>query len=142
VVDWRWPSCSGTFPQVVADLHNILYFNGTDGLYVNLFVPSEVTWAQGETEVKLTQETSNPEADWTQLTVQVRESTPFALKFRVPGWSSGATVKVNDTKLNIATKPGTWAAIERTWNNGDRVTIQIPMRLELVAVDKQHPRRM
>jgi DUF1680 family protein len=142
VVDWRWPCCSGTFPQVVADFHNILYFKGTDGLYVNLFVPSEVTWTQGETEVKVTQETSYPEADSTQLTVQVPEPTAFAIKFRVPGWSNGATVKVNDTKLNVATKPGAWAAIERTWNAGDCVTIQIPMRLELVAVDKQHPRRV
>ena len=42
--DGTWPCCSGTFPQVMADYHNIIYFKDPESLYVNLFVPSEVTW--------------------------------------------------------------------------------------------------
>ncbi|MCC7354000.1 MAG: glycoside hydrolase family 127 protein, partial [Anaerolineae bacterium] len=39
-----WPCCSGTYPMAVADYHNIVYYRDAGGLYVNLFLPSEVTW--------------------------------------------------------------------------------------------------
>jgi len=140
--DWRWPCCSGTFPQVVADYHNIIYFKAPDGLYVNMFLPSEVTWTQAGTEVKVTQQTGYPESDTTNLTVQINKPTPFSLKFRVPAWSRGTTVKVNDTKLDVTIAAGTWATVQRTWNPGDRVTIQIPMEMTMVPVDRQHPNRV
>jgi hypothetical protein len=40
----EWPCCSGTYWQLMADYHNVIYFKGPDALYVNLFVPSEVAW--------------------------------------------------------------------------------------------------
>jgi DUF1680 family protein len=137
-----WPCCSGTYIQAVADYHNIIYFKDAAGLYVNLFVLSEVSWnCQGE-EVRVVQETDYPESDTTLLTVHVKKSTPFALHFRVPAWSRGATLKVNGAQVDVPAQPGTWAAIQRTWNPDDRVTFQIPMRLTLVPVDKQHPYRV
>ena len=140
--EWRWPCCSGTYPQAVADYHNIIYYRNAEGLFVNLFVPSEVAWTHTGTEIKLIQETAYPEADTTRLTVQAPKAIPFALKFRVPGWTKGVTVKLNDLPLNVVATPGNWATIQRTWNPGDRVTIQIPMELTAVPVDKQHPNRV
>ena len=137
-----WPCCAGTYIQDMADYHNIIYFRDRDGLYVNLFVPSQVLWNQGDEEIQLEQRTDFPESDITTLTVTPKKAVTFALKFRVPGWSKGATVKVNDSKLDVATKPGTWAKIDRTWKAGDRVTIQFPMELVLKPVDAQHPRRV
>ena len=93
-------------------------------------------------EHKLIQETAYPEADTTRLTVQASRTVPFALKFRVPGWTKGVTVKLNDLPLNVVATPGNWATIQRTWNPGDRVTIQIPMELTAVPVDNQHPNRV
>ena len=45
--------------QCTADYHNIIYYKDADGLYVNQYVPSEVTWG----DVKLRQETAYPEGD-------------------------------------------------------------------------------
>lgn len=143
VYNWGpYPCCSGTYIQAVADYHNIIYFKGPRALYVNLFLPSEVTWNQEGAEIKLVQETTYPESDTTSLTVQVSKSQPFDLKLRVPGWSDGATVKVNGSRVDVACQPGTWAGIRRTWQSGDRVTIQVPMRLRFVPIDKQHPHRV
>jgi len=136
-----YPCCSGTYIQAVADYHNIIYFKDAAGLFVNLFVPSEVTWSQGGTEIRVTQETSYPESDTTSLAVQAPESVAFELRFRVPGWSEGASVQINGTRAEIACQPGTWATLQRTWQSGDRVSIQIPMRLRLVPIDAQHPHR-
>jgi DUF1680 family protein len=141
-IDGTWPCCSGTYPQVVADYHNVIYFKDQDGLYINLFVPSVVTWHYKQNEIAVEQETTYPESDITVLTVTPRDPATFNLKFRVPGWAEGATVKVNGVLQTVAARPGTWAEIRRTWKAGDRVAIQIGMRLKTVPVDAQHLQRV
>ena len=141
-LDGTWPCCSGTYPQVVADYHNVIYFKDADGLYVNLFVPSEVTWNQDGAEIRGMQETTYPESDSTTFTVRTGKATEFALRFRVPGWSQGLSITVNGAPVQAEARPGTWAAVRRTWHAGDRVSLQIPMRLATRPVDPQHPRRV
>ena len=43
----KWPCCSGTLVQGVADYVLNIYFQAANALYVNLFVPSRVTWRRG-----------------------------------------------------------------------------------------------
>ena len=137
-----YPCCAGTYIQAVADYHNIIYYRNQSGLAVNLFVPSEAVWNHAGTEIKVVQETSYPESDTTNLTVHTPQSVTFDLKFRVPGWADGATVKVNGSNVDVACKPGAWGVVGRTWQSGDRLTIQIPMRLRFEAIDRQHPNRV
>ena len=137
-----YPCCSGTYIQAVADYHNIIYFKDAKGLYVNLFTPSEVTWRYGDTEIQLVQETDYPESDISTLTVRINKSVPFDLNFRVPSWTDGANVRVNGEQLDVTCQPGMWASLQRTWDPGDRVVIQIPMRLRMVPVDSQQPHRV
>lgn len=137
-----WPCCSGTYIQDMADYHNIIYFRDRNSLYVNLFVPSRVTWNKEGEEVRLEQMTDFPESDTTTLTVTSKKAAAFALQFRVPGWSRGAAVTVNDSEWDVAARPGSWAKIDRTWRTGDRVAIRIPMELALRPVDAQHPHRV
>jgi hypothetical protein len=140
--EWRWPCCAGTYPQAVADYHNIIYFKNDTGLYVNLFVPSEVTWKHHGEEIRVIQETTYPESEATLLTVNPQHSTAFALGFRVPAWTRGVTVAVNGVQVDADCVPGQWATLRRTWNPGDKVAIRLPMRIELVPIDKQHPHRV
>ena len=41
----EWPCCSGTYIQNMAEYHNMIYLKDAEGLYVNLYVPSEVDWS-------------------------------------------------------------------------------------------------
>jgi uncharacterized protein len=54
----KWPCCSGTFPQLAADYHISAYLRSADGVYVNLFTPSSVKWADGSGRYALTQQTN------------------------------------------------------------------------------------
>src|SRR6185503_1987812 len=127
VYNWEaWTCCSGTYIQAVTDYHNIIYFKDAASLYVNLFVPSEVTWTRPDGEVKLIQETNYPEADTTTLTLETKRPATFALKFRVPNWGHDVSLKVNGAIDSVECKPGTWASLEREWTSGDRVEIKIP----------------
>jgi DUF1680 family protein len=109
---------------------------------VNLFVPSQVTWGVDDKAVQVEQVTDFPASDTTTLTVRPDKPVKFSLKFRVPGWTNGAWASVNGIKQDIECRPGTWAAVNRTWNAGDRMEIHLPMKLAFVPIDQQHPYRV
>ena len=134
--------CSGTYCQAVSDYPNQIYYRDASSLYVNLYVPSEVTWNRPEGEVKVTLETRYPEAETATVTLDLKQGSRFALKFRVPGWSKGMSLKVNGAPAGIECKPGTWAVVERTWKPGDKIEVNIPLPLRFSAVDKWHPNRI
>ncbi len=137
-----FPCCSGTYSQAVPDYHDIIYFRDSANLYVNLFVPSQVTWNHQGNLVHVEQETSYPEAGTTTLTITPARSATFGLKFRVPEWCQEASVSVNDARQPIQCRPGQWATVQRRWLPRDRVTIHLPMRPRLFAIDLQHPNRV
>ncbi len=138
----RWPCCSGTYIQDVVDYHDIIYFKDQHNLYVNLFVPSRVAWDLKDDQVEVEQMTDFPETDVTTLTVRPKQAVKFGLKFRVPLWCEGGRASVNGRGLDAAFRPGTWGTIERTWNPGDQVEIQLPMKIRFAPVDRQHPQRV
>ena len=133
--------CSGSYIQDVVDFHNLIYYHDDSSLYVNLYVPSEVTWKHGGGTVKLMQETRYPEAETSTLTLQTDRGRTFPLKMRIPEWAEGASLKVNGQPYPTACQPGTWATVDRAWNSGDKVEITIPLRMRWQAVDAQHPHR-
>jgi DUF1680 family protein len=140
---WQaWPCCSGTYLQATAAYHDLIYFQAPGALYVNLFVPSEVTWGAGLDAVLVRQETSYPESDAIDLRLQMQRPASFALRFRVPGWSKGASAVLNGERLELCANPGSWASIDREWHSGDHVAICIPMELRLQPVDAQHQNRV
>ncbi|HEY1263800.1 MAG TPA: beta-L-arabinofuranosidase domain-containing protein, partial [Terriglobales bacterium] len=61
----KWPCCSGTFPQLTADYGISAYYPGADGIYVNLLIPSRLTWSQNKTRCALTQRTNYPASNST-----------------------------------------------------------------------------
>jgi DUF1680 family protein len=123
--------CHGTGMESSTKFGDSIYFHdGGSTLYVNLFIPSVLTWsARG---VTIRQETGFPEVASTRLTVT--GSGAFTMKVRIPSWASSATIRVNGTVLaNPA--PGTFATISRTWASGDVVDVTLPMALTREATN-------
>ncbi|HEX8343087.1 MAG TPA: glycoside hydrolase family 127 protein [Tepidisphaeraceae bacterium] len=121
--------CVGTGMENHTKYGGAIYFkSGTDTLYVNLFIPSQLTWK--EAGVELLQETQYPTTDQTQFTVKSAPATPFALQVRAPAWATGPLrFRLNDTPLEVDARPGTFAAVKRVWAAGDRLSVTIPMGL-------------
>jgi hypothetical protein len=136
----KWPCCSGTFPQITADYGISSYFRSPQGLYVNLYVPSEVSWRQNGARCTLTQTTQYPVADETTLQLAIERPERFTIFLRVPAWAGNETaVLINGKRFATALEPGAWAAIDRIWKHGDRVELTLDMPLRVVAVDAEHP---
>ncbi len=122
--------CTGTGVEEYSKLNDSIYWHDADGVFVNLFIPSELNWA--EKGFQLRQETKFPESERTTLVVKVDRPVPLALRLRIPEWlASSASVRVNGKALDASATPGSYLAISRTWNNGDRVEMDLPMRLRI-----------
>jgi uncharacterized protein len=135
----KWPCCSGTFPQLTADYGISSYYPSKEGIYVNLFLPSRVRWMAGGTPCTLTQKTSYPTSNTTELQLDLARPEPFTMYLRVPAWADAKTrISVNGKRLEADPLPGKFFALSRTWKNGDRVEFEIGMPLSLEAIEPEN----
>lgn len=136
----KWPCCSGTFPQLAADYHISTYLRSHDGVYVNLFTPSAVRWTDAGTKLGLTQVTQYPFDNKIEIHVSASQPHEHTIYVRIPGWAKPDPVlMVNGNRVSNAAEPGSFAALRRTWKDGDRIQMELPMPLRLEAVDANHP---
>ena len=136
----KWPCCSGTFPQLAADYHISTYLRSPDGVYVNLFTPSKLQWKDGSGTYGLKQVTNYPFDNKLQIEVSGSQANDYTVYVRIPGWAAQEpALSVNGQRVSGPVRPGSFAAIKRTWKDGDRVELEIPMALRLEEVDANHP---
>lgn len=139
----KWPCCSGTFPQLTADYGISSYFKSQDGIYVNLFVPSRVSWSQGNSRCTVTQTTSYPAANKTQLDFALTQPENFAVNIRIPAWAGPKTlVSLNGNRIQQEITPGRFLPLQRMWKDGDRVEVEFELPLRLEAVDNENANRV
>jgi hypothetical protein len=136
----KWPCCSGTFPQLVADYHISTYLRSADGVYVNLYAPSRVRWGDGSGSYALKQETRYPFDNRIQIQISGSQAKEYTIYVRIPGWATtDPMISVNGKRVSESVQPGAFAAIRRTWKDGDRIELELPMPLRLEQVDANHP---
>jgi hypothetical protein len=135
----RWPCCSGTLPQVAADYRINAYFRDSNGLYVNLYLPSTLRWTQDGSQLSLTQKSDYPLEGELSLELTASKSTEFSIHLRIPAWAQGASIAVNGKRVPGSYHPGQFAELHRVWKNSDRIEVEFPMPLRLESIDARHP---
>ena len=123
-------SCDhATGMETQAKFADTIYSRDGRGVYVNLFIPSVVTWADGGVTIRQT--TQFPDEPRTRITVASGQAT-MALRVRIPSWVAGpAQARLNGTRLAKPSAPGSWLVVERAWREGDCLEVSLPMRLSL-----------
>jgi hypothetical protein len=130
--------CTGSGIEEYSKLNDSIYWRDSEGLYVNLFIPSELDWP--EKGLKLRQETKYPASQTTALTVTAagvasEPASELAIRLRIPGWLKTApSVRVNGNLLDASAAPGSYLALKRMWKAGDRIELELPMHLHLQAM--------
>lgn len=122
--------CTGSMSEAFAKLGDSIYFHDDDGVWVNLIVASELDWR--EKGVRLEQQTRFPETAGTTLVVHCAAPTRMALRVRVPSWTArGGLARLNGRALDGFAAPGGYFVVDRTWRDGDRLDVALPMRLHV-----------
>ena len=118
--------CNGTGLENFAKFGEGIYSHDAQTLHVNLFIASAVAWP--EKGVRLEQQTAFPSEEGTRLVVHAAKPVAFDLALRVPAWcTNGFAVKVNGATQPLTATPSTYAVLRRTWKQGDRIEVSLPM---------------
>ena len=138
----KWPCCSGTLAQTVADYSLNLYFGAESdpALYVNLYTPSRLHTTFAGKPLELMLETRYPAEDTIALTVNPAAPLATTINLRIPGWlTQSASIRINGKPAEAAARPGTYVALRRTWRTGDRIELTLPQDFRTESIDDQHP---
>ncbi len=123
--------CVGSGLENHAKYGEMIYSHNTNELYVNLFIPSVLSWK--EKNIEIIQENSFPDDSKTSLTIKASKTSAFTLKVRYPQWvkEGELTVTINDKPETVTTDTNGYVSINRKWKNGDKVVVDMPMHLHV-----------
>jgi uncharacterized protein len=104
-----------------------IYFKGADGsLYVNLYIPSRLTWS--DKKMTIEQETLLPADSKVTFTIRAKRGKRFPIHFRQPHWSKGnMRITVNGQPQQMVMDNTGYITINRKWKAGDKVEINFSL---------------
>jgi len=119
--------CVGSGLENHGKYGELIYAHQGNDLLVNLFIASELRWK--EKGLTVTQQTTFPYSEQSALTVKLNKPSRFSMRFRYPSWVNAGQmqVKVNGQAQNLSKDALGYAAINRTWKTGDKITVTLPM---------------
>lgn len=119
--------CVGSGLENHGKYGELIYAHDKQNLYVNLFIPSTLNWK--EKGISLTQNTKFPFEEQSSITLTLKKSQKFAIKFRYPSWVADGKMKirVNNKEIALEKDSNSYVSIERKWKTGDVISIILPM---------------
>ncbi|KAL6341071.1 hypothetical protein AAG906_032186 [Vitis piasezkii] len=140
--------CYGTGIESFSKLGDSIYFEEqgkTPGLYIIQYISSSLDWKSGQ--IVLNQKV-DPVVSWdpylrTTLTFTPKEGAgqSSTINLRIPVWasSSGAKASINAQDLPVPA-PSSFLSLTRNWSPGDKLTLQLPIRLRTEAIKDDRPK--
>ncbi|MFP4974661.1 glycoside hydrolase family 127 protein [Paenibacillus sp. CN-4] len=130
-----WFGCACCPPNVarlLTSLNRYIYTVQGDTIYTDLYIGSELTADLPQGTVRVTQVTEYPWDGKIVMEIEPDQEKTFGLALRIPGWSgSGIKVNVNGEELTAGEESAQvrqgYMVIRRSWRQGDRVEVQLPM---------------
>ncbi len=120
--------CPPNVVRTIAEVSNYAYSISPKGLWLNLYGGSNVSAVlKNGTAIKFSQQTNYP---WDgNIAIKFQQAKGmFSMFLRIPGWSNGATLLVNGKPYAGKLIPGEYFEIKRTWQAGDFIELQLPMK--------------
>ena len=126
--------CVGTGIENPARYGEMIYAHEGNDLLVNLFIPSTLTWD----DMTVTQENRFPQEPSTTLTLKLKKAKSFCLKIRQPWWTEKMVASINGSPVSSGKENG-YMVINRKWQDGDVIRIEMPMHLTAMTTPDQKP---
>ena len=120
--------CAQNAPRGLGMLSEWGVMSSDDGIAVNFYGPSRFdVLTPTNNRVSIEQQTAYPAHGAVELRLTVARAERFALRLRIPAWSTTTTVAVN----GIPDRPvvvGTYHVLDRTWQSGDTIQLSLDLR--------------
>lgn len=109
-----------------------------EGIDVNLYIPSRVTWIPDGVRVSLAMETGYPAENAVAISISCDHPVEFTLRLRVPSWAQGRANVTTGERAIASGVPGTYIELRRRWKRGDTIRLTIPQDFRVEPIDEQH----
>lgn len=131
--------CVGTGMENPGRYGEFIYALGTNNLYVNLFIHSEL--AVPALGLKLRQVTKFPDEPRTCLELNLQHPAEFTIYIRHPWWvaSNKLVIRINGRRTEAASNPSSYVKLQRRWRDGDRIEVELPMHTSVERLPDGSP---
>jgi DUF1680 family protein len=125
------PCCPPNLARLLASLGSYIYSQSETDAVVHFYIQGAGQFQLAGQEVMLRQATRYPWDGAVTLRVELERPAQFGLRLRIPGWCAAPRVSVNGTPVDLAANiEGGYLRIERAWQSGDLVALDLPMPVE------------
>jgi len=149
---WFECSCCPTnLARFLPSLSGYMYAQKDDDVFVNLFIQSTAELMIKNRQVKISQQNNYPWNGLLTFNIDPAETEQFNLKIRIPGWTQNQAmpsdlytfenpevqninIKVNGKALKYTVQNG-YAVINRKWQKGDKIEVNLPMDVKKVIAN-------
>lgn len=126
--------CPSQISRFLPSVGNYVYATSSDVLWVNLYIASETNVKMDGMPVAIKQATNYPWEGKVQFTLNPDQKKAFTLKLHLPDWCKNYTLTVNGKECKPIEEMG-YLLVDRAWQQGDEVTFDMAMPVEVVAAD-------
>lgn len=145
--------CPSNICRFIPSVPGYVYASDDQGIFVNLYMSNEGSVPLGRDTVKLVQTGDYPWDGRISIKVFPEREKSFVLRLRIPGWAQNTAVdgdlyrftdvlapswklQVNASGAEFRMENG-YACIERTWEPGDSVILDLPMPVRMLVADER-----
>lgn len=145
---WDCACCVSNMTRFLPSMPGYIYAQNKNDLYINLFAGSSSAIKLPAANVSIIQQTNYPWEGKNEIIIDPSRKAEFTIHIRIPGWaidkpipgdlyvdenksSKQVTILLNGKAVRYEMIKG-YAVINRTWNNGDRISLDFPMEIKKV----------
>jgi uncharacterized protein len=126
--------CPGNVHRAMPNFVSRMWLRTREGgVVAALYGPGRLRTTVGPAEapVTITARTRYPYEEMIEFAIQPEQPARFAFLVRIPGWCRQAGLSVNGQPVAAQLKPGSFYSVERTWQPGDVVRLEVPFELAM-----------
>ena len=116
-------------------LPQYIYSISDDGLFVNLYEPSTISWQHRGQDILLRTATTFPDDPDVALTLTTEGAVPMKIRLRIPRWARNTVPILINNNVIAEGKPGTFTSLDRVWADGDRISFTLPIDFRLTKYE-------
>jgi DUF1680 family protein len=152
--NWSNPPCCPTnIVRFLPEIGSTIYSKRDKEIYINQFIGNEAKIALGNQEIRMKMETAYPWEGTINLNIDPEKPIELSLYIRIPGWAQGellpgglyhytgaktnpkkeVSLKINGEGVSDIRMEKGYAVIKRKWKKGDKVELELPMQVNVVA---------
>ncbi len=125
--------CPNNYRRIVTELPGYIYYLNDKGIFVNLYTSSSASFdLVDKNTFEIIQKTDYPTSGKIQIALKLSKEAEFPIYLRIPKWSKGHSVSINGERINDTLSSGEFIAINRKWETGDQIELNLPMSIRLV----------